>query len=448
MTESKTFGFDEEFQKKIVSAALKDPVFLLQYGDVLLPSYFDFDYLASVMRIALELAEKFNQVPTKVSVVEEVKEFCKKFNLDDANRDFLLNKIEEVYRAEIADFDFIQHKVVTFGQRQSLRAAILQVVSLLRDDTSDAAYDKASQIVENAVRTGYNTRDLGLSLYPNLERLPELYKASPSSGAKIPTGFPTLDSLTNGGPSRGEVWAIVGLSGRGKSVFLVNIGAAALKNGFAVIHITVGDLNQLDVAVRYAARLTMSTTQEVILGAEAYRKRAKIIARYNPHLHIKYFASDSANMGHVRSYISKVRAVEGFEQALTIVDYPEELQMPVEGNLYLSGGQNYSSLGRMAVEFNSLFWVASQPNNWIPKFDKDVIKESNLSESRKKLHKLDGMCSWNMDDEDELLGNGRLWVGKVRRGKSHRLIPCSHDLDRMLIRENTQAPAVTNVTLD
>ena len=435
---SETYSFEEDFQQLIVATALKDPQFLLQYDDVLLPGYFDYEYLSSIMRTARGLAEKLNAVPTKASIVEEIKEFCKTFSLSSADSNMILTNVEHLYSLTINDIEYVRTKVVEFGQRQSLRAAVMKIVQLFNDKKVKHAdsYDKARTILEEALRVGLDTRDLGLSLYPNLDKIPSMANDTVSGYTKkVKTGFETIDSKTEGGPSRGEVWVVVGLPGRGKSAFLTNIGSVALKHGLPVVHITIGDLNQVDVGVRYAARLTMTSTYDVTHSSAEYMKKARMLMKYDPHLYIKYFPSDTATMGHIRSYLSKLRSIHDIRPAVTIIDYPEELKMPVKDNLYLSGGANYSAMNRMANEFDSLFYAASQPQRWKPEHERDIIRGINMGESWKKFQKVDGMMSWNMTEEEEMFGRGRVWVDKTRRAKSFYLVHCEVDLSRMLIKE-------------
>lgn len=452
MANDATFGFEEDFQKAIAAVSLQDPNFLKQYDDIVLPGYFDFEYLSSIIRIARELTERLGEVPTKMSLVEEVKEFCIRFNMGVDDREFILGKIEEIYTISTHDSEYIRDRVVTFGQRQAIRSAVLKIVTMINDprkNTDESTYEQSRDMLEAALRVGLDARNLGFDLYPNLERMPEIASSTIAGiHKKVPTGFDTIDKHTMGGPGRGEVWVVVGLPGRGKSAFLVNIGVAALKHGFPVIHFTIGDLKEEDVGLRYAARLTMCSTYEVITGSEMYMKKAKILARYNPHLRIKYYSSDTATVGHLRAFVARVRALEEFSPAVIIVDYPEELKMAVSNDMYQSGGKNYSALSAMGDEFEALVWAASQPKTltMLNKAHQDpnyVIQGQEMAESGKKFQKVDGMVSWNMTYEEELFGRGRLWVDKTRRGKSFYLTHCDVDLEKMSIREGKapEAPA-------
>lgn len=430
-----TYKYEGDFQKSIVSAALQDPKFLVQYNDVLLPGYLDHEYLSSILRVARELTERLEEVPTKLTLVEELKEFCTKFNLASHDRESVLNLTEELYSNKVNNLDYIQDRVVDFGQRQALRAAIMKIVTLFQSGKGDV-HEKARKILDEALTVGLSTSDMGLDLYPSLINLPSLAAKSPSGkGKKVPTMIPTLDKMTHGGPGRGEVWVVVGLPGRGKSTFLVNIGAAGLKNGFCVVHFTIGDLNEIDVGVRYAARLTMSSTYDVVSGSEAYLRKASKVSRYNPHLFIKYYPSATATMDHLRAYVSRIKSLHEVSPAIIIIDYPEELKRQFGDNLYLGGEHNYSYANKLAADFDSTVWLASQPKQWKADHPKDVIKGEDMGESRRKFQKVDGMVSWNMSYEEEMMQRGRLWVDKTRRDKSFYLVHMETDLERMVIRE-------------
>lgn len=445
MAVNRTYGFAEDFQKAIASASLQDPSLLKHYDDVIIPSYFDDGEVGSIIRVARELAERLDEHPTKMTVVEEVKEYCSRFNIPSSERESTLSKVEELYAQDGYDLEYVRSRVLQFGQRQALRSAVLKIVTVLKKpQISDAEYEKCHDVMEKALRVGVDARDLGLTLYPNLLKLPQLAKHSVSGlTKKVPTGIPAVDGATMGGPGRGEVWVVVGLPGRGKSAFLVNMGVAALKAGIPVFHYTIGDLDKIDVGIRYAARLTMCSTYEVITESETYMRRAEKLSLHDPYLRIKDWPSDEATMGHIRAHISKIRSIDEVSPGLVIIDYPEELIMPVKGDLYLSGSKNYSAANGIAREFDTLVWLASQPQRWTAQHPNDVITGQSMGESWKKFQKVDGMASWNMTYEEEQEGRARLWIDKTRRARSYYLVHMEVAMDKMWFRE-TEAPRKDN----
>jgi hypothetical protein len=437
------YGWGQDFQRLIVAAALKDEGFLGQYGDVLQPQYFDFEYLGSVIRRAKELYEKLDSLPTKATIKEAMVDYCAKFHYSADDLNFVLDQLDVIYQLDVTDLAYVRDKVVEFGQRQAIKEAVGAIVTLYRAVEEKDVHLRARSILEKALQVGLDVSDMGFDFYSNVLQIPEL--ASTGVGSlkrKVPTGIKSLDQNTLGGPGRGEVWAVVGHPGRGKSAFLVNIGASALTRGYPVFHYTVGDLHEIDVAVRYAARLTGCSVADVLNNSEQYVKQAEKLSKFNPHLIIKYYPAGEASVENIRAHAQKTRAVDGIKPGVIIIDYPEELRRPFTENLYLSGDATYSRINSMGNEFDCVMWVASQPKN-LPQMKsgrgkkKQVITGDLLGESARKFQKLDGLVSWNMDYDEEREGVARLWNDKTRRGKAYYMMYMKVNLDKMFIREMT-----------
>lgn len=437
------YGFAEPFQQLIVAAALQDALFLPMYADLLKPQYFDYEYLTSIMRIAQELLRRNSVVPTRVVLYEEVKDFCTRFQLSHDIAVTMLDRLSSLYALDVTDMSYIRERVIKFGQRQAFKAAVLHAVQNLNasEDFGEKEYEKSRRMMDDAMTVGQNVRNLGLSVYKNLEEIPKLAARS-SAGLlrKIPTGYETFDKMTNGGPGRGEMYAILGESGRGKSSWLINVAGFGVKNGFNVFHYTIGDLDEVDVGIRYAAHLTRTSTIDVIRGTESYIKKAGILRKYDRHLHIKEFPSGEATMAHIRAHAMRLCSVEGIRPDIIIIDYPEELAQ-TNDSMYLSGGEVYTQIRNLGKDMEAVMYVASQPKTeWQTGAPHEVLRGKHLAESSKKLHKLDGLLSWNMTPEEEGQGRGRLWVDKQRRNKSFAVIHCRVELEKMLITETKPPP--------
>jgi KaiC/GvpD/RAD55 family RecA-like ATPase len=404
--------------------------------------YFDYDYLISIIRIVREFVEQYGIVPTRETMSQSIVDYSQKYSVDKNTIDLMLQQLDVLYHMDLSDGPAIKDRLIQFGKRQALRAATLQCATLVHKDES---FEKAREIIDQALRVGENVNDLGLNFFGNVENLPSLIASDSAYSVvkRVPTMFPTLDAATNGGPGRKQVWVIMGLAGGGKSTVLVNFGVAAIKRGMCVVHYTLGDLQEVDVGLRYAARFTGVKQSDIVAGNEQFRDRAKNIAGMQRQLLIKYYPSQVASVSTLRSHLSQARTVMGFCPALVIVDYADELKEMRHDDLYQAAGHVYSSLNQLGADFDALVWTGSQVGRYSPKSsDEDLITKENISDSWKKAAKADGMISINQTRSEYEDGRGRIWIDKVRRGKSFKKFCISVDLERSLIREVEDKPIV------
>jgi len=437
VSKAATYQYSEQFQRRIAALCLQDITFLRDFGDVIDPKFFDYDYLSSILKVSLNLVIKHNQLPSHALLAEEIKEFCDKYHVGGESKTEILDQLRELYEIDLtSDVEAVKERVVRFGKRQSLKSAVMEVADLIDKDDE---FDKASEIVSKALAVGENTGKLGLQVFGKFNSLPDIAVNSPQYGkrTKIPTRLSRLDRALNGGPGCGETWIMMGLPGSGKSQCLVNFGAIAVNELHPTVHVTIGDLDEIDVGIRYAARLTGLPMIEVIQGSDRYKRRAQKLDELLEHyLRVKFFPSATATPQTVRSYLQKLRTVDGITPEMLIIDYPDEFK-PYIDNDYQNMGRIYSEIGAISSEFSTLTWVASQVQRWKPDHDSDVITMNNIADSWRKAAKADGICSFNQTIREYERNQARIYVDKVRRGERMYIVKVHTEFDKAYIRELT-----------
>lgn len=225
------------------------------------------------------------------------------------------------------------------------------------------------------------------------------------------------------------------------SVYLVNMACAALRKSFCVVYFTLGDLHELDVVLRVTERFTGLSDFEILdPDPSIYVPRINALGRKNLNLWVKYYPSGVATVDTLRAYLSKLKAVQGVEPALVIVDYPEEMADKHNAKMgsYQSVGMIYSGLIRIADDFNCLVWTGSQPQRtgFASSMD-DVLDQYTAADSWKKVHKADGIVSLNQTKEERNGNTGRLFTAKIRRHRSRFTISVAVDFDHCRIAETS-----------
>jgi replicative DNA helicase len=431
-----TYQFAESFQQRIAAMCLRDPSFLQDYHDVVNPSYFDHDYISSIVRVAMNCVDQYREVPSRDTMVEEIRRYSTAYKVDAADTQAVVDRLGDIYRINVTDPESVKQNVIRFGKRQAMKAAVIKVADMIDNESE---YDKALDIVTRALSTGNNVNQLGMKMFGQFSTLHTLdTKHGPTSS--IPTMFPQLDQaiVGNNGPSRGEVWIVMGMPGKGKSQFLVNIGSVAVLNGFNVVHVTIADLRENDVGYRYGARMTFHTIGDVIKGEPSYIRKAEKLDQYTGrYLRVKYWPAATVTIASLRAYLSRLVTEDGIRPDLIIVDYPDEFKATTD-NDYQNMGNIYGELNAIAYEYDALVWAASQVRRWTPSHPLDVIKMDNIADSWRKAAKADGIVSFNQTPVEKKWNSGRMYVDKVRRGRSMFTVHLRCDMERCYMREKTQ----------
>lgn len=211
------------------------------------------------------------------------------------------------------------------------------------------------------------------------------------------TGIHELDEYLGGGARRGELCYVSGQKKRGKTTFLISIGATTLKQpvptreeGYTVVHATL-EIYKDAVFQRYTENLTRKPISMV---------NAEDLAGINDVLHGQLTI---VNLVHDRRVESLERVCEELKPDLLVVDYADCLRTSGD-NRFSALGSVYDQLRVYAKEYDCLVWTASRLNN-----------EGRDSESYLKGYMCDLHVTLDVSAEDAERGIAYLDVNEIRR---------------------------------
>jgi len=384
------YDFGEQFQSSILSLILRDPSFGIDYRDSLDPVFFEDPHHATISQIALQYLDRKGRPPELQVLQLELERWSKQFGLDQQDSRLLLKK-------------------------------------------ATAAYTRPPR----SLRIGMNgVRDLGISMGKNPGQLPKYIRRAYAKGQTIPTGFPSLDKMMRGGLGRGEVGIVFGPPKRGKSTVLVNMGAWASRLGFVVIHYSF-ELRKADVVMKYACRATGMTDSQIM-----DLKRPPDIHRFEKRCRewyghgspwIVYERPGQVGVEWIRSHLSRLRSVHDVKPDLIIIDFMDRMGKKDPSNLYTEGGTAMEKLTALGADFNAGVWTASQAGRQSE--EKDVVRQSDASESWRKMSDCDISISLNQTLQEKIDGTITLFVTGQRRGMDTRYIHCLIDYPRSFLKE-------------
>jgi replicative DNA helicase len=226
----------------------------------------------------------------------------------------------------------------------------------------------------------------------------------------VPTPWPEINELIQGGLGNGDLGLIFGNPGGGKSWTLVALGGYAIKMGYNVIHYTL-ELSEAYTGRRYDAFFTGVPVDQL----EKHKGDVETLTADLPgELIIREFPMGKTTISSIEAHINKVKDL-GIEPDLIIIDYIDLLSTR-KRNVDRKGEIDdiYTSTKGLARELNIPIWSVSQVNRAGAK--DNVIEGDKAAGSYDKMMITDLSISLSRKKEDKVNGTGRLHIMKNRYG--------------------------------
>jgi len=299
---------------------------------------------------------------------------------------------------EASDLDFVKEESLKFCKNQKLKRAILESVDMLKAGEFDSIKTK----IDEAMKAG-SERSIGHEYNSSIDA-----RYEKSVRNVIPTNWDVINDLSDGGLGKGELGVFVAPAGIGKSWALINVGAAAIRNGLKVIHYTL-ELNEAYVGLRYDSVFSGIAAQDLKYHLEDVKK---VVGKLKGQLIVKQYSTKTASVPTLSGHIEKCR-MQGLVPDLIIVDYADLLRgKGTERRIEL--GNIYEDLRGLAGEQDLPIWTASQANR--SSLSDDIIGAEKIAEDYSKIMTADFVVSLSRKIEDKLAGTGRWHVIKNRFG--------------------------------
>ena len=412
--------YGKDFQEKIFQALLTDHTWASQMMEVMTAEYFEIKYLQYLASRFFDFHNKYKNFPTLQLLVSIIKDELKTGN-DIILREQVIEYLSRIKTSpNLGDLKFVKEKCLDFCKKQVLKQALEESVQAISNEN----YESVLNIMKDALSKGAQSTT-GHDFFEDYEaRFTKITRVT------CPTGIPQLDKkgILNGGLARGEIGVITAPTGVGKSHFLVNVGASALKVGKNVVHYTF-ELTETAVGVRYDSHLCD------IPSLEIYERKEEVLSNYENNnfgrLIIKEYPTGSASVLTIRNHLEKL-AMKDFIPSLIVIDYADIMRSTRSyDSLRHELKLIYEELRNLAMELKIPIWTASQANREAA--DKDVVGLDNMSEAYGKAMVADVVVSLSRKQLEKSTGAGRLFVAKNRAGKDGVLFPVRIDTSKSKI---------------
>ncbi len=401
--------YGKSFQTNTIIALISDGRFLEQTLDILDSKYFDSEADQWIINSTIKYFRHYHKVPTLQVFKTEIAEIN-----NDVKKVVIIEKVKEVFRtleSKQSDLDFVKDKFLAFAKNQEMKKAILKSVDLLQKKK----YSEIKSLIDNAQKAGLST-DLGMRYKEDSSielRLSELARDV------VPTGWPVIDEIMDGGLGKGELGCVVAPSGAGKSWCLVAIAAHAIKKGKNVLLYTL-ELSQEYVCLRFDAHFTGVASSNLKYNRDTLKEKIDALPG---DLIVKGYPTKNATVDTIIAHIKNAKAFD-FDPDLVIVDYADLLT----GDMRYGQEQKrfeleniYESLRGMAGELELPVWTASQTNR--EALNDDWIGANRISEAYQKVMISDFIMALQRKNQDKEDNTARISIMKNRFGPDYGQYP-------------------------
>jgi replicative DNA helicase len=383
------------FQMKVISSLLTHKEFVQNINDVLSDEYFSNPAHKWIINEILKYYEKYH---TTISM-DILKVEMKKLD-NEVLKVSVKEQLREAYKADVDDLQYVQEEFSTFCKNQQLKKALLNSVDLLKAGD----YDSIKYMIESAMKAGAD-KNIGHEYKRDTEsRYREDHRKI------VPTPWPEINELVQGGLGNGDLGLIFGNPGGGKSWTLVALGGFAVKMGYNVIHYTL-ELSEAYTGRRYDAFFTGVPVDQLEKHKASIEE---LTSNMEGELIIREFPMGKTTINTIEAHIQKVKGM-GIEPDLIIIDYIDLLSTR-KRNVDRKGEIDdiYTSTKGLARELNIPIWSVSQVNRAGAK--DDIIEGDKAAGSYDKMMITDLSISLSRKKEDKVNGTGRLHIMKNRYG--------------------------------
>jgi len=387
--------YGHDFQIKVLSSLLTHKEFLVNIHDIISEEYFSNQAHKWVIEEILKYYDKYHTVPSLDILKVELKKID-----NEVLQISIKDQLKLAYVASDEDLEYVKEEFTNFCKNQQLKKALLSSVDLLKAGD----YDSIRHLVDNALKAGQD-KNLGHEYIKDVE---ERYREE--TREVIPTPWPKINELLQGGLGSGDFGLIFGNPGGGKSWSLVALGGYAVKLGYNVLHYTL-ELGEAYVAKRYDAFFTQVDVSKLT----QYRSKVdEILPQLPGKLIVKEYPTGRATISTIESHIAKCESL-GIKADLVIIDYVDLLSSKKKNRERKDEIDDiYTSTKGLARQLDLPIWSVSQVNRAGAK--DNIIEGDKAAGSYDKIMITDFCMSLSRKKEDKVNGTGRFHIMKNRYG--------------------------------
>jgi len=427
--------FNVTFQETIIYALLTDPKFSNSVREIMDPNYFRTIYLSVLARSIFDYQKKYKVLPPVNMLRDHVnKKYPKDKRLREEINHILIRIFDEqIYRN---GSEYAKENVLNFCRVHKLDKALQKARKMALQ--KEPNFDTIRRVVQNGLSntstqtvTNYNEsfRDRVRAVTINVPRIPTGLKEIDNDVLKIGDGV-------GGVPVKKLCMVMTFVSG-GKTHFLVAMGAAAMRHGHTVLHLSLED-DENEVSLRYDSHLTGISSNDFLPDPIKQNMVEQKLRQIPGQLFIREYPAKTASLLTIRNHIEKLTE-DGKKPSVVIVDYVAEVDPPDKRERRHELADVARGLRAIAMEYEVVLWTAAQAQRGATR--KKIVKLDQIGEAFEMTHPCDFMVTIGQTMKDSENGQCKLFIAKNKIGKDMQVYVASFqkDLSRFRILDKIDA---------
>jgi len=320
-------------------------------------AYFDSNVEKTLLKFIKTFSDKYNKAPNQKILslmVKEYNAFTQEEFVEAQDIVDRLNGVEE-------NRDWLVNETEKFCQDKSVYNAIMEAITIIDGKNKELDQGAIPKILQDALSISFD-KSVGHDFFDNAESRYDFYHAKED---RIPFKLDYFNKITKGGTPRKTLNCILAGINVGKSLFLCDIAASSLSQGYNVLYITLEmaeeriaeriDCNLLNVSIDNLARIKKDDFLAGVKGIES-ATHGKLV--------IKEYPTGGAHVGHFKALIEELKLKKNFIPDVICVDYvnicASQKYKSTNYNSYFAIKAIAEELRGLMVEYNCAGWTATQ----------------------------------------------------------------------------------------
>jgi archaellum biogenesis ATPase FlaH len=352
--------------------------------------YFKNTGFQEMFKLANKFWDKYNDCPTSDQLKEGVK-------LEGLDSKISNGEIDAVYSVDLEKYqdDWLRETTELFIEYKNLVSSAADGVKYIQ--TTPVTSENIKEVISKFKNIVVERNNLDFTFDQGLDFFhPDSHKQLTYN--RFSSGFPFIDTVLGGGFNAKSLYVFMGMPKVGKSLWLGNLAAQAVKSGHnvAVISLEMGDRKYVK---RLGANLLGIPVNDYGNQAEDNSKIKKKIGsltydnlRVPGKLFVKEFPTSQASSMDVERYLKKVEEFNGIKFKVVVIDYiniMKNWRNPNSENTYMKIKQIAEDIRGVAMANEWAIITATQTKQ--SDFDSTDLSINSAAESSGLVATVDGL---------------------------------------------------------